>query len=70
MVVPLLLRVWILLAVLLHVVSFSTTPFEFRTFNFDSISGICRSPSSFQYKEEDKEAQYFVLRNVPGDGDW
>jgi len=56
---------------LLHtVVSFSTTPsFEFRKYDFDS-TGICRSPSSFQYKEEDKEAQYFVLRNVPGDGDW
>ena len=69
--VSLLLRVWILLAVLAHTVeSFSTAPsFEFRTYNFDS-TGICRSPSSFQYKEQGKEAQYFVLRNVPGDGDW
>ena len=67
----LLLIVWILLAVIVYGDSFSTTPsFEFRTFDFDSISGICRSPSSFRYKEEDKEAQYFVLRNVPGDGDW
>ena len=69
MVVLLLLRVWILLAAHI-VVSLSTTPsFEFRTYEFDS-SGICRNPSSFQFKEEDKDTQYFVLRNVPGDGDW
>jgi len=60
--VSLLLRVWILLAaaVLIH---------TFRTYNFDS-TGICRSPSSFQYKVEGEDTQYFVLRNVPGDGDW
>ena len=72
--VPLLMIVWILLAVLVHtVVSFSSSPipqrYEFRTYDFDS-SGICRSPSSFKYKEQGKDTQYFVLRNVPGDGDW
>ena len=71
MMVLLLLRAWVLLAVLVNTVApFSTTPsFDFRTYDFDS-SGICRSPSSFQYKELGKDTQYFVLRNVPGDGDW
>ena len=49
----------------------SPTPsakFEFRSFDFDS-SQICRTPSSFHFIDDDKETQYFVLRNVQGDGD-
>ena len=48
----------------------SPTPsakFEFRSFDFDS-SQICRTPSSFHI-DDDEETQYFVLRNVQGDGD-
>ena len=45
---------------------------------FDETSGICRTPSSFHCdpgpvntQDDDKKqsALYFVLRNVPGDGD-
>lgn len=50
----------------------SPTPsakFDFRSFEFDSLTDICRNPASFQFIEKDKETQYFVLRNVQGDGD-
>ena len=46
----------------------------FRSFVFDETTGICRSPSSFHYdpipSDDSKDhEQYFVLRDVPGDGD-
>ena len=48
----------------------SSSPFDFRSFEFDPSTGICRRPASFRYSaNNDKESQYFVLRNVPGDGD-
>lgn len=47
----------------------SSSPFDFRSFEFDPTTGICRKPASFRYSSNDKESQYFVLRNVPGDGD-
>ena len=67
----------IMMLLLQSVASFSIPPsptpsakFEFRSFDFDSVTGICRRPASFQFTENDKEeAQYFVLRNVQGDGD-
>jgi len=47
-----------------------SSKYRFRSFEFDSLTGICRRPSSFQFSEEDtKDTQYFVMRNVPGDGD-
>ena len=56
----------------------------FLSFEFDPSTGICRNPASFRYtasspsnknkKKNNTEtnatnAQFFVLRNVPGDGD-
>lgn len=49
--------------------SSSSRQYRFRSFQFDKQTGICRKPASFQYTEEDKETQYFVMRNTPGDGD-
>eukprot|EP00804_Cyclotella_cryptica_P016202 CCRYP_005693-RA/>CCRYP_005693-RA protein AED:0.03 eAED:0.03 QI:636/1/1/1/0/0/2/340/333 len=54
--------------------------FAFQSFVFDQTTGICRSPSSFHYDplpskdlikggDSDRRDQFFVLRNVPGDGD-
>jgi len=65
---------------LVHISAFSAPSpnFAFQSFIFDETTGICRSPSSFHYdplptdnKDQDstKLDQYFVLRNVPGDGD-
>ena len=56
-----------------------TSP-PFLSFEFDPTTGICRNPASFRYSssadskdtkssEKDNESQFFVLRNVPGDGD-
>ena len=44
---------------------------SFNSFDFDPLTGICRRPSSFHYDPlpPTDEGQYFVLRNVPGDGD-
>ncbi|KAL7544769.1 hypothetical protein ACHAWF_008132 [Thalassiosira exigua] len=51
----------------------STPPspeYAFRSFEFDPLTGICRRPSSFQYREGGgASTQYFVMRNTPGDGD-
>jgi hypothetical protein len=63
-----------------HIAAFSapSSNFAFQSFIFDETTGICRNPSSFHYdpipienKDQDSEKsdQYFVLRNVPGDGD-
>ena len=48
----------------------------FRKFEFDEETGICREPPAFicnggspDGNSPDEAAQYFVLRNVPGDGD-
>ncbi|KAL7497436.1 hypothetical protein ACHAWT_005619 [Skeletonema menzelii] len=54
----------------------------FLSFDFDPSTGICRNPASFRYtsppsnnnnnnaeKNDKTNAQFFVLRNVPGDGD-
>ncbi len=51
--------------------SCSTTKYHFQSFEFDSATGICRRPASFQYISENdgEDDQYFVLRNVPGNGD-
>mmetsp|Transcript_20925 Transcript_20925/g.44755 ORF Transcript_20925/g.44755 Transcript_20925/m.44755 type:complete len:300 (+) Transcript_20925:144-1043(+) len=58
--------------------SFSTTSsqspsasarYEFRSFEFDPLTGICRRPASFQYTDQNKDTQFFVMRNTPGDGD-
>ena len=61
-----------------------TTSPPFLSFEFDPSTGICRNPSSFRYtssssnnkdtktasSESNKnDSQFFVLRNVPGDGD-
>ena len=51
-----------------------TPPSPFRSFEFDPTTGICRRPSSFRYDgggddADGGSAQYFVMRNVPGDGD-
>jgi len=43
--------------------------YRFRSFEFDSLTGICRRPASFQFTRENEETQHFVMRNVPGDGD-
>jgi hypothetical protein len=54
--------------------------YPFQSFEFDQSTGICRKPASFRYSNAnhnsnnnteviDDEDQYFVLRNVPGDGD-
>lgn len=59
--------------------------YPFQSFQFDKSTGICRNPSSFRYSssdnckgdknqsstnhDNDKDDQFFVLRNVPGDGD-
>ncbi|KAL7480702.1 hypothetical protein ACHAW6_006366 [Cyclotella cf. meneghiniana] len=54
--------------------------FAFQSFIFDQMTGICRRPSSFHYdplpsnngakvENAERRDQYFVLRNVPGDGD-
>lgn len=68
-----------------HQSSASTTAtYPFQSFQFDKSTGICRNPSSFRYSssenykgdknqsstnhDNDKD-QFFVLRNVPGDGD-
>ena len=57
---------------------------DFRSFEFDPATGICRRPSSFRYDggcgcgvdddddggdDDGSAVQYFVMRNVPGDGD-
>lgn len=59
--------------------SFSASNFAFSSFIFDRTTGICRNPSSFhydplpphgdKYPESERRDQFFVLRNVPGDGD-
>lgn len=41
----------------------------FRAFDFDPVTGICRRPAAFQYTDANEGAQYFVMRNVQGDGD-
>lgn len=46
-----------------------SSKFEFRSFEFDPSTGICRKPASFQYTEQNKDTQFFVMRNTPGDGD-
>ena len=48
-----------------------STKYEFQSFEFDSSTGICRRPASFQYitDKSGEDNQYFVLRNVPGNGD-
>jgi len=48
-----------------------TAKCDFQSFEFDSSTGICRRPASFQYIAEmdGEDDQYFVLRNVPGNGD-
>lgn len=43
--------------------------YQFRSFEFDPLTGICRRPASFQCHERDKETQFFVMKNVAGDGD-
>ena len=63
--------------------SSSTLP-PFLSFEFDPSTGICRNPASFRYTasnspsnnknnntetNDNDSAQFFVLRNVPGDGD-
>jgi len=43
---------------------------DLRSFEFDPMTGICRKPSSFRYKDpNNKDTEYFVMRNTPGDGD-
>lgn len=43
---------------------------EFRSFEFDPSTGICRQPSSFRYIDPHSgDTQFFVMRNTPGDGD-
>ena len=72
---PLAATVFILLAT---ASAFSPSNFVFQHFIFDETTGICRSPSSFHYNPQPDDSkgqtdsqndQYFVLRNVPGDGD-
>ncbi|KAL7440326.1 hypothetical protein ACHAXH_004562, partial [Discostella pseudostelligera] len=48
-----------------------TAKCDFQSFEFDPSTGICRRPASFQYIDEmdGEDDQYFVLRNVPGNGD-
>mmetsp|Transcript_19490 Transcript_19490/g.27753 ORF Transcript_19490/g.27753 Transcript_19490/m.27753 type:complete len:346 (-) Transcript_19490:46-1083(-) len=61
----------------------STTSPPFLSFEFDPSTGVCRNPAYFRYSssssssskdtetasEKKNDAQFFVLRNVPGDGD-
>lgn len=60
----------------------TTTSPPFLSFEFDPSTGICRNPASFRYSsstasskdtktssEKNNDLQFFVLRNVPGDGD-
>mmetsp|Transcript_27283 Transcript_27283/g.41998 ORF Transcript_27283/g.41998 Transcript_27283/m.41998 type:complete len:354 (+) Transcript_27283:155-1216(+) len=57
----------------------SSSKYPFLSFEFDPSTGICRNPSSFRYTtsnnnkasvdEDEDDSQFFVLRNVPGDGD-
>ena len=62
--------------------SLPSTECPFLSFEFDPSTGICRNPASFRYSsnsknkgnddeanEENNNDQFFVLRNVPGDGD-
>ncbi|KAL3809705.1 hypothetical protein ACHAXA_009399 [Cyclostephanos tholiformis] len=45
---------------------------DFRSFEFDPTTGICRRPSTFRYDDDVDDnggTQYFVVRNVPGNGD-
>ncbi|KAL7537953.1 hypothetical protein ACHAXR_008173, partial [Thalassiosira sp. AJA248-18] len=46
-----------------------SSKYKFRTFEFDPVTGICRRPASFQFTEQHKETEYFVMRNTPGEGD-
>ncbi|KAL7449131.1 hypothetical protein ACHAXS_000187, partial [Conticribra weissflogii] len=52
----------------------SSPPLPFHRFEFDPSTGICRRPASFRRRlpnpagRQNRE-EYFVLRNVPGDGD-
>lgn len=67
------------LTLLAQTSAFAASNFLFHSFVFDEATGICRNPSSFHYdplclgdnrgKEVVQHDQYFVLRNVPGDGD-
>mmetsp|Transcript_29573 Transcript_29573/g.59435 ORF Transcript_29573/g.59435 Transcript_29573/m.59435 type:complete len:352 (-) Transcript_29573:27-1082(-) len=59
----------------------ASSKYPFLSFEFDPSTGICRNPSSFRYTtsnnnhnkasvdEDEDDSQFFVLRNVPGDGD-
>jgi hypothetical protein len=62
----------------------SSSKYPFLSFEFDPSTGICRHPASFRYsssnnnnnnnygndkRDDDHHHQFFVLRNVPGDGD-
>jgi hypothetical protein len=51
--------------------SCSKTKCHFQSFEFDAATGICRRPAFFQYisEKDGEDDQYFVLRNVPGNGD-
>lgn len=62
----------VVLALIAPASAFSAPKFAFQTFVFDEATGICRRPSSFHYNKDNEDAsqdQYFVMRNVPGDGD-
>merc|ERR1719491_298258 len=50
--------------------SASTQHYAFNTFKFNDVTGICTCPSSFYCIDaQSDEKDFFVLRNVPGDGD-